>query len=156
MLKLTKKADYGLIAMRHLAEHSRQGAHSAKDLAEAYGIPQEALAKILQKLAKAGLLISQHGTHGGYTLAREARTISAFEVIEAIDGPMFIASCFGSDNDCVQTTRCTVREPLRRVGESIQEVLSRLTISDMARPKDEHGTCCESETAPASELVRLT
>ncbi len=155
MLKLTKKADYGLIAMRHLAAH-RRGAHSAKDLAEAYGIPQEALAKILQKLVKAGLLISQHGTHGGYALAREARTISAFEVIEAIDGPMFIASCFGTDNDCLQTTRCTVREPLRRVGDSIQEVLTRLTISDMARPADAGAGCCESETAAPSELVRLT
>ena len=59
MLKLTKKADYGLIAMRHLAEHA--GSSSAKDLADAYGIPQEALAKILQRLAKAGLLRSMHG-----------------------------------------------------------------------------------------------
>ena len=49
MLKLTKKADYGLIAMRHLAEHAQRGSCSAKDLADSYGIPQEALAKILQK-----------------------------------------------------------------------------------------------------------
>src|SRR6059058_1389559 len=69
MLKLTKKADYGLMAMRHLAEHGHGAACSAKDVAESYGIPQEALAKILQRLVKAGLLISQHGTNGGYTLA---------------------------------------------------------------------------------------
>jgi len=55
LLKLTKKADYGLIAMRHLAEHADLGACSAKDLAEMYNIPQEALAKILQRLTKAGL-----------------------------------------------------------------------------------------------------
>ena len=55
MLKLTKKADYGLIAMRHLAEHADLGACSAKDLAEMYSMPQEALAKILQRLTKAGL-----------------------------------------------------------------------------------------------------
>ena len=48
LLKLTKKADYGLIAMRHLAEHSAQGAFSAKDIADLYAIPSEALAKILQ------------------------------------------------------------------------------------------------------------
>src|SRR5438270_81625 len=75
MLKLTKKADYGLIAMRHLAEHAEQGSCSAKDMADAYGIPQEALAKILQRLAKAGLLRSMHGTRGGYTLSRGARDI---------------------------------------------------------------------------------
>ena len=83
MLKLTKKADYGLMAMKHLAEHVDQGACSAKDVAEAYGIPQEALAKILQRLAKVGLVRSQHGMNGGYTLTRDARMISAFEVIKA-------------------------------------------------------------------------
>ena len=85
MLKLTKKADYGLMAMKHLAERGHNGACSAKDVAEAYGIPQEALAKILQRLVKAGLLHSQHGTNGGYTLARDAANITAFEVIRAID-----------------------------------------------------------------------
>ena len=138
MLKLTKKADYGLIAMRHLAEHTAEGSHSATDLAERYGIPQEALAKILQKLARAGLLTSQQGIHGGYMLARDAREISALEVIRAIDGPLFLTSCTSDKRgDCEQTDRCTVREPLRRVGESIQEVLGRLSIHDMSRPRDE-------------------
>ncbi len=78
MLKLTKKADYGLIAMRHLAEHADLGACSAKDLAEMYSIPQEALAKILQRLTKSGLLVSQYGTNGGYTLARDPRADQRF------------------------------------------------------------------------------
>ena len=99
MLKLTKKADYGLIAMRHLAEHADLGACSAKDLAEMYMIPQEALAKILQKLTKAGLLVSQYGTNGGYTLSRDPRLISAFEVIRAIEGPLFITSCSAATDD---------------------------------------------------------
>src|SRR5712692_10043876 len=120
MLKLTKKADYGLMAMKHLAEHTEQGARSAKDVADAYGIPQEALAKILQRLAKAGLLHSQHGINGGYTLARDAAKISAFEVIRAIDGPLFITSCITVRGECDQTDRCTIREPLRRVNESIE------------------------------------
>ena len=77
MLKLTKKADYGLMAMKHLAEHADRGSCSAKDVADAYGSPQEALAKILQRLAKAGLLHSQHGINGGYTLARDPRSIRA-------------------------------------------------------------------------------
>lgn len=131
MLKLTKKADYGLIAMRHLAENAG-AACSAKDLAEAYGIPQEALAKILQRLAKKGLLLSHHGVHGGYILAREARKISAFDVIQAIEGPVFMTSCHTpAHGECEQSPRCTIREPLRRVGESIQQVLMRLTLADM-------------------------
>ncbi len=137
MLKLTKKADYGLMAMRHLAEHADLGACSAKDLAEMYMMPQEALAKILQKLTKAGLLVSQHGTNGGYALARDPRRISAFEVIRAIDGPLFITSCSAATEDCEQSDRCTIREPLRRVGRSIEEVLNRLTIWEMTEPEHE-------------------
>ena len=131
MLKLTKKADYGLMAMKHLAERAPKGACSAKDVAEAYGIPQEALAKILQRLAKAGLLRSQHGINGGYTLARDPVTISAFEVIQAIDGPLFITSCITVRGECDQTDRCTIREPLRKVNESIEQVLKRIKISHM-------------------------
>jgi len=152
MLKLTKKADYGLIAMRHLAECSGH-ACSAKDLAEAYGIPQEALAKILQKLARARLLLSHHGTKGGYVLGRDARMISAFDVIQAIEGPLFMTSCSTpSRGECEQSPRCTIREPLRRVGESIQAVLMRLTIADM-RSGDPHDG--PSARKSAQEFVRL-
>ena len=137
MLKLTKKADYGLMAMKHLAEHSHRGSCSAKDVAEAYGIPQEALAKILQRLAKAGLLHSQHGINGGYMLARDPRTISAFEVIQAIDGPLFITSCVTVRGECDQTDRCNIREPLRKVNQSIEDVLKRIKISQMKEELEE-------------------
>src|SRR5215475_3776859 len=136
MLKLTKKADYGLMAMRHLAEHGHGTACSTKDIAESYGIPQEALAKILQRLVKAGLLVSQHGTNGGYTLARNPATISAFEVIRAIDGPLFITSCITVRGECDQSLRCTIREPLRRVNQSIEDVLKRISISEMKEEEE--------------------
>src|SRR5215470_2050889 len=132
MLKLTKKADYGLMAMKHLAERAAEGACSAKDVAESYGIPPEALAKILQRLAKAGLLHSQHGINGGYTLARDAGEISAYEVIRAIDGPLFITSCITVRGECDQTQRCTIREPLRKVNQSIEDVLKNIKIADMS------------------------
>jgi len=130
MLKLTKKADYGLIAVRHLAEHADLGACSAKDLAEMYGIPQEALAKILQQLAKSKLLVSQHGTNGGYALARDPRQISALEVIRAIEGTPFMTSC-RSAKGCGTSSRCTVREPLQKVGRAIEEVLSKLSVWEL-------------------------
>src|SRR6478736_2210497 len=152
MLKLTKKADYGLMAMKHLAEHAHKGSCSAKDVADAYGIPQEALAKILQRLVKAGLLHSQHGTNGGYTLARDARTITAFEVIRAIDGPLFITSCVTVRGECDQSDRCSIREPLRKVNESIEAVLKRIKISHMREEPEEVG----SVVPKTKELVTIT
>jgi len=152
MLKLTKKADYGLMAMKHLAERADEGACSAKDVAEAYGIPPEALAKILQRLVKAGLLQSQHGMNGGYTLARDPGLISAFEVIRAIDGPLFITSCITVRGECGQTDRCTIREPLRRVNQSIEDVLRQITISQM---KEKEEVPARSEKKH-TELVSIT
>jgi Rrf2 family protein len=151
VLKLTKKADYALMAMKHLAEHPGQSSRSAKDVADAYGIPPEALAKILQRLAKAGLLRSQHGINGGYTLARPAQTISAFEVIQAIDGPLFITSCVTVRGECEQTDRCNIREPLRKVNESIEAVLKRIKISHMREEAEE-----AAGAARPAQLVTIT
>ncbi len=142
MLKLTKKADYGLIALRHLAVSSR-GAASAKEMAEAYNIPLPLLAKVLQTLTKTGLLQSVAGTNGGYKLSRDPGRISALDVIRAIDGPIVLTSCFTSHHGCDQSDKCTVREPLRRVHEAILDLLSNMTVRELAR--DAKGAC-ESET----------
>lgn len=131
MLKLSKKSDYGLIAVRHLAMHHGSGAASAKDIAQAYGIPQPLMAKVLQRLARKGLLVSQHGSNGGYALARPPIKISALEVINAIEGPLMITSCVTSRGECFQTPRCTVREPLQKVNESIISALSSLSMAEM-------------------------
>jgi Rrf2 family protein len=152
MLKLTKKADYALMAMKHLAENASKGALSAKDVADAYRIPPEALAKILQRLAKAGLLHSLHGINGGYMLARAAHTISAFEVIQAIDGPLFITSCVTVRGECDQTDRCNIREPLRKVNESIEAVLKRIKISHMREEPD----MMASDAPKLADLVTIT
>ena len=151
-MKLTKKADYALMAMKHLAEHPSGTSRSAKDVADAFGIPPEALAKILQRLARAGLLNSQHGINGGYALARPAATISAFEVIQAIDGPLFITSCVTQRGECGQSDRCNIREPLRKVNESIEAVLKRIKISHMREEPEETA----SQAVKPAELVTIT
>jgi Rrf2 family protein len=138
MLRLTKKADYGLMALKFLAEHPESMSLSAKDIAEAYHIPQQLLAKILQRLAKEGLLRSHAGMNGGYTLARRADEISAFEVIRIIDGPLFITSCVTVSGLCDLTNSCTIKEPLARVNDSISDVLKNIRISDLVESDHAH------------------
>ena len=137
MLRLTKKADYGLMALKYLAEHGQTGAQSAKDIAEAYHIPPPLLAKILQTLARSGLLVSHAGTNGGYSLARPAVEISAFEAIRAIDGPLFITSCITIHGTCDLAGHCTIKEPLRKVNDSIKELLSGIRIADLVEQPEE-------------------
>ncbi len=133
MLKLTKKADYGLIALKHLAMGPGEAGASAKEIADRYGVPLPLLSKVLQKLTRGGFLRSEHGTNGGYRLARDPREINALEVIRAIDGPIILTSCFAGQKTCGQSPTCTVREPLRRVHQGILQMLEKISISDMAQ-----------------------
>src|SRR5580698_7498309 len=149
MLRLTKKADYGLMALKYLAEQaeigqSAQSSASAKAIADAYHIPPQLLAKILQTLTRGGILVSTAGTNGGYSLARPASEINAFEVIRAIDGPLFITSCITIHGTCDLHGTCTIKEPLRKVNDSIKELLSGIHVSDLIEP---------AEASPAAALA---
>lgn len=137
MFKLSKKADYGLIAVKHLATHRNAHACSANEISEEYGISTTLMAKVLQKLARQGLVAAKHGSSGGYQLAKDPGQISALDVISAIDGPVLITSCVTSHGNCDATDRCSVREPLRRVNESILQVLGTVTISQMSEDPQE-------------------
>jgi len=136
MLRLSKKADYALIAMKHLAADAANGTASAREIAERYTIPLELLAKVLQQLTRRGFLVSQMGIHGGYHLARPTTAITVAEIIEAIDGPLAITACGPADERCEQFSKCNVRDPLWRVKDRIVDVLQTISLSDMARPDD--------------------
>ena len=132
MLRLSKKADYALIAMKHLALLSESGSSSAREIAGHYDIPVEVLAKVLQRLARRGLLASHQGTRGGYYLARPATAISVADVIQAIDGPIKVTACSDDEVDCDQYSKCTVRDPLWRIKDRIVSALSACTVFEMA------------------------
>lgn len=138
VLRLSKKADYGLMALQYIASVqpafvSTPRVVNTKEIAEEYNIPLELLAKVLQTLAKHGIVESQNGPKGGYLLAREARSISIAEVLEAIEGPLAIADCYHEKegNPCLQQGLCNIRTPLLRVQDSIQQLLKNMTIEDM-------------------------
>jgi Rrf2 family protein len=131
MLRLSKKADYALLALQHLAGEGASGVASARTIAERFNIPVELLAKILQHLARNGLVTADRGVHGGYHLARPAHAISIAEVVQVIDGPMTLTACSDRDLECEQFARCTVRDPLWKVRERILAVLQNMTIAEM-------------------------
>jgi Rrf2 family protein len=142
MLKISKKADYALMALQYMAavQYGDMNALSTyrvvntKEIAEENRIPLELLAKVLQTLAKHEMIESQNGPKGGYVLAREPRSISIAQVLEAIEGPLGIADCYHEKDDhsaCEQMDHCNIRTPLLKVQESIAHLLSSMSIEDM-------------------------
>lgn len=131
MLRLSKKADYALLAMRHLAAHADRGTVSARELAETYDIPSELLAKVLQKLVRGRLLTSHQGIRGGYGLGRPATSITVADVIQAVDGPLTVTACSDTDHSCDQYSKCGIRDPLWRIKDRIVAALSAATVAEL-------------------------
>jgi Rrf2 family protein len=132
MLRLSKKADYALMAMKHLATHNDAASTSARAIAEEYNIPLELMAKVLQLLARRGLLLSHQGTRGGYTLSKSPSSISVADIIQAIDGPLTVTACSTEAENCEQYAKCSVRDPLWRIRERILSALQTCSLQEVS------------------------
>ena len=133
MVRLSKKVEYGLIALRHFA--TRQNGHvvTAKEIAESYHIPFQLMSKVLQRLTKAGVIVSHQGVHGGYTLALNPHEVSVARIINAIEGsqPM-IAQCMSEGPDsCGVFSVCTIKSPLTKVQANIEQAFTTMTLSEI-------------------------
>jgi len=154
MLRFSKKADYALIAMKHLAQKSSAlSSTSAREIAEQYDIPIELMAKVLQRLVRTGLLVSTQGTRGGYALSRPAPGISVADVIQAIDGPLTVTACSTEKNDCEQYSKCSIRDPLWQIRERIVSALGTVSLAEMANDTV-HGSDPSPIAAPVAVLRR--
>ena len=132
MIRLSKRADYGLIAVRRLGLLTDGTCRSAREIAEEYSIPPALMAKLLQRLARVGLIASLHGTKGGYQLARPISQITVRDVIEAIEGPVALLECLDErKGECPQLCTCPVERPLRVVQDRIAEVLGNTMMSEL-------------------------
>jgi len=154
MLRLSKKSDYALIAMAHLAARpDGSGSSSAREISEAYAIPLELLAKILQRLVRAKLLVSVQGTRGGYRLARPATTISVADVIQSVDGPVTVTACSPDDHACDQYGTCSIRDPLWKIKNRILETLTTVSVAELGA--DAAQAAQASALPPAPKVSRL-
>jgi Rrf2 family protein len=131
MLRFTKRADYGLMAIHYIAVHEEVGTVSAKRIADEFAIPPELLAKILQRLARERLITSQNGPRGGYVLARRPIEITVGQVVRALEGPINIVECFEEDSDCPQMARCNLRRPVQKIQAAISQMLDTMTLAEL-------------------------
>ena len=132
MLRFSKKADYGLMAIHYIAFHQHEGAANAKRIAEDLGVPAELLAKILQRLAKRKLIASLNGPKGGYILARQPNRIKVSEILRAIEGPLGIVRCYPGLR-CAQLQTCSIRKPAWAIQARIEQLLDTMTLDEINR-----------------------
>ena len=131
MLRFTKRADYGLMAIHYIAIHEAAGAVSAKRIAEEFAMPPELLAKILQQLARQRLIVSQNGPKGGYVVARRPMDITVGQVVRALEGPINIVECLEEDSACPQMARCNLRRPVQKIQAAISQLLDTMSLAEL-------------------------
>ena len=138
MIRLSRITDYGIVLMVQLVRSADGEAHNARNLAAETDLPVPVVSKVLKLLAREGLLASQRGSKGGYTLARPADDISVPDMITALEGPISLTECTLHPGACQQESRCDVREPWQRINDAVHTALTRITLADLAAPQASH------------------
>lgn len=134
MIRMTRLTDYGIVLLTQMANNV-EAVHNARDLAAHARLPLPTVNKVLKMLTRKGLLISQRGAKGGYTLARRPDLISIAEVIDATEGPVALTDCTASlPGSCAHEGACPVQGNWQRINRAIHDALQRITLLEMARP----------------------
>ena len=133
MMELTRKGEYAIRGIVHLARQPRGKITLLSEIAETAEVPQTFLAKIFQNFVKLGFVSSYRGTGGGFALARPASAITLREVVEAVEGPLAPNRCLTEEGECDRSASCAVHTVWRRVQEQVVGILDGVTIEDLAR-----------------------
>jgi len=130
MLRMGKLTDYGIVLMSYLAENTATH-HNAHTLSEAVRVPLPTVRKVLKALSQYGLLDSERGAHGGYSLNKAPRDISIAEVITAIEGPIALTECVSKESHCEQEVHCVVQTNWERINSAVYHALDEVKLSNM-------------------------
>lgn len=131
-MRISRKASYGLSALAALTRHP--SGCSVHVLAQEEHLPEDYLEKILQHLKRSGFVVSEKGTHGGYTLAKPPQAITSWDVIEALDGGFKEAAhpaFSGTLSPCPVMTHCQTKNVWEQLESTVKNTLSRVTLADL-------------------------
>ena len=132
MFKLTRKVEYALIALRHMQNKGSEVVTNTKEIAEAYDIPVQLLAKTLQHLAREGIIDPVQGPHGGYRLTANLEDLNLTDFIELLEGPMGLMDCY-FDSGCEQLGVCNIRLPIVKINDSIRNMFNKMSLADLTK-----------------------
>ncbi|MEO5809771.1 MAG: Rrf2 family transcriptional regulator [Sphingomicrobium sp.] len=134
-MRLTHLADYAVVMMTAAARRDAGARLTATDLADETGVPLPTAQKLMQRLAAAGLLSGTRGAGGGYALARPVTAISLADIVEAVEGPIAMTQCSGSEgpSDCALDAHCRVKPHMGIVGAKVRGALGAVSLQELAQ-----------------------
>lgn len=127
---ITRKTDYAIRCVLYLAE-SMGKTVMINEIAEKAQIPKSFLAKILQRLAKAGIVTSLRGVKGGFKLAKKAAAISLLDVVEAMEGPVAMNVCAVDRKACALSRTCCIHPVWVDIRRDMEARLGKMTFAKL-------------------------
>lgn len=134
MLKLSKKIEYAILALKYIAENSEKECLSTKVISKNAKIPYDLSAKILQQLVRSGIIKSTQGNRGGYSLNMPVDKINLGQIASAVEDDVQITNCMydnASHEDCARIEDCCIKSPLSRVQQQINEVFNKTYLNEI-------------------------
>jgi Rrf2 family transcriptional regulator, iron-sulfur cluster assembly transcription factor len=149
-MKLTRAGEYGIRFVLFLARQEPGTVHNRREIAEAMAIPYQFLSKVANYLTKAGLVTVVQGARGGYRLARPKEEVTLLEVIETVEGPIFLNECLCGLNTCGFQSGCAVHQVWAKAQQGLKETLSSATFAELVR-QDDHVSGIER--SPKNQVI---
>lgn len=136
MNKLNKKVEYALMALTVIRGKPEGTLTTAKEVVRITGVPFDATARVLQIMAQKGLLKSEQGAQGGYVLVKDLASVSLYELIEMILGPLGIAKCLHDSDACELKETCNILNPIQQLNEKLEDFYKTISLAEIlkARP----------------------
>ncbi|MEJ2103316.1 MAG: Rrf2 family transcriptional regulator [Ignavibacteriaceae bacterium] len=134
MLKISKKAEYALMAAKFMALNNNTGYCSAKEISERYEIPYQLVSKVLQKLVKGEIAVSTKGMNGGFSLTKKPDDIPLLDIIKAVEKDYKIVDCLqpnGSSADCSNFNCCKIKDPLAEIQRKIDNIFIETSLAQI-------------------------
>ncbi|HOT23445.1 MAG TPA: Rrf2 family transcriptional regulator [Thermoleophilia bacterium] len=130
-MKITSRTEYGLRAMAYLAARGGRTPAPLGEIAAAEGIPGPFLERILARLRDVDLVKATRGASGGYALARSPDRVAVADIVTALEGPLVLVDCVGTDRACARADGCAARVLWRRLDEAIAHALEGVSLADL-------------------------
>ena len=139
MMRINKLTDYGIVVMTEIATMKSDTVHTAKVISQRTKIPLPTVTRLLKTLSNEGLLDSQRGSQGGYSLSESASTISVASIIESIEGPIALTECSTNECACSYESSCNVELPWQKINNTVKTALEKISLAEMiqGRQNDE-------------------
>ncbi len=129
MIKLNRKVEYALMVLKLMKDKESQELTTAREVCDRYETPFDTTAKVMQLMNTAGILHSQKGVKGGYTISKDLSEVSYLELVELIEGKSFMMDCH--EGPCELINKCNISQPIKRLNDYLITIFNSLSLNEL-------------------------